>query len=312
MGIKNTITYDNGKTFNINNNNINRIQNHIKKLQSILSRKTRDSINYNKILYHERKLHKRINNIKNDLMNKEIHNLVMNYNVICIEDLSINNMIIHNEDNKKSHNINKSIYNNNISMFINKLYNSCNKYNIKLITCNKYYPSTQLCNNCGYINTELRNNLNTREWICLLSTDTAMDENEIIRQYGKRWNIEVLFKSSKQYLKFGKDFQSPSFEAQNAQIAIAFSRYILIALEQRESKDYRSCGELFMFFCQELQDISFIQSLALVISLLKEGMMKLLGISEKQIQAVVDYVIAALPGYLRRTLIIANNQTQVA
>jgi len=158
----------------------------------------------------------------------------------------------------------------------------------------------------------LPNRANTREWIYLLSTDTAMDENEIIRQYGKRWNIEVLFKSSKQYLKFGKDFQSPSFEAQNAQIAIAFSRYILIALEQWESKDYRSYGELFMFFCQELQDISFIQSLALVISLLKEGMMKLLGIYEKQIQAVVDYVIAALPGYLRRTLIIANNQTQVA
>ena len=158
----------------------------------------------------------------------------------------------------------------------------------------------------------LPNRANTKEWICLLSTDTTMDENEIIRQYGKRWNIEVMFKSSKQYLKFGKDFQSPSFEAQNAQIALAFSRYILIAIEQRESKDYRSCGELFMFFCQELRDITFIQSLALVVSLFKEGMMKLLGLSEKQIHVVVDYVISALPGYLRRTLIIANKQSQMA
>ena len=49
----------------------------------------------------------------------------------------------------------------------------------------------------------------TKERICLLSTDTEMDENEIIRQYGKRWNIEVMFKCSKQYLNFGKDFSIP-------------------------------------------------------------------------------------------------------
>ena len=107
----------------------------------------------------------------------------------------------------------------------------------------------------------LPNRANTKEWICILSTDTEMEENEIIRQYGKRWNIECMFKCSKQYLRFGKDFQSPSFETQNAQVAIAFTRYMMIAIEQRESEDYRSCGELFMLFYTELQDITFIQSL---------------------------------------------------
>ncbi len=153
----------------------------------------------------------------------------------------------------------------------------------------------------------LPNRANTKEWICLLGTDTEMDENEIIRQYGKRWNLEVVFKCCKQFLKFGKDFQSPSFEVQNAQIAIAFTRYMLIAIEQRESEDFRSCGELFMLFYQELQDITLIKSLALIVSLFKKGMMRLLGISDKQIQAVVDYVVSALPGYLQRTLFIANS-----
>ena len=74
-----------------------------------------------------------------------------------------------------------------------------------------------------------------------------------------------MFKCSKQYLKFGKDFQSPSFEAQNAQVAIAFTRYMMIAIEQRESKNYRSCGELFMMFYTELQDTSFIQSLSIFV-----------------------------------------------
>ena len=152
----------------------------------------------------------------------------------------------------------------------------------------------------------LPNRANTREWICLLSTDTEMDENEIIRQYGKRWNIECMFKCCKQYLHFGKDFQAPSFEAQNAQIAIAFTRYMLIAIEQRESEDYRSCGELFMLFYQELQDITFIKSLALIVALFKDGMMKLLGVTEEQVESVVNYAVSALPGYLQRSLSAAN------
>jgi len=158
----------------------------------------------------------------------------------------------------------------------------------------------------------LPNRANTKEWICIMSTKTRMKETEIIRQYGKRWNIEVMFKCSKQYLKFGKDFQSPSFEAQNAQIAIAFARYMLIATEQRESEDYRSCGELFMLFYQELQDVTFIQSLSLIVALFKEGMKRLLGISEDQIQVVVDYVVSALPGYLQRTLTFANTLVSAA
>ena len=158
----------------------------------------------------------------------------------------------------------------------------------------------------------LPNRANSKEWICLLSTDTEMPEREIIRHYGKRWNIELLFKCSKQYLRFGKDFQSPSFEIQNAQIAIAFTRYMLIAIEQRESEDYRSCGELFMWFYQELQDITFIQSLGLILKLFKEGMIKLLGITEEQVQSVVDHVVSALPGYLQRSLSIANGIAAVA
>lgn len=156
----------------------------------------------------------------------------------------------------------------------------------------------------------LPNRANTREWICLLSTDTEMDENEIIRQYGKRWNIEVMFKCSKQYLRFGQDFQSPSFEVQNAQIAIAFTRYMLIAIEQRESEDYRSCGELFMLFYQELQDITFIKSLTLIVALFKEGMMKLFGVTEEQVQSVVNFVVSDLPGYLQRSLSTANDMVQ--
>ena len=87
---------------------------------------------------------------------------------------------------------------------------------------------------------------------------------------------------------------------------------MLIAMEQRESEDYRSFGELFMLFYQELRDITFIKALALIVELFKEGMMKLLGATAAQIQSVVDHAVSALPGYLQRSLLAANNLAEAA
>lgn len=35
----------------------------------------------------------------------------------------------------------------------------------------------------------VRNRSNRKDYLCLITTDTAIDENEIIRIYGKRWQI---------------------------------------------------------------------------------------------------------------------------
>lgn len=37
----------------------------------------------------------------------------------------------------------------------------------------------------------VRNRNKRKEYLCLISTDVNLDENEIIRIYGKRWDIEV-------------------------------------------------------------------------------------------------------------------------
>jgi hypothetical protein len=38
----------------------------------------------------------------------------------------------------------------------------------------------------------VRNRSNRKDWIALICTDMTIDENEIIRIYDKRWDIEVL------------------------------------------------------------------------------------------------------------------------
>lgn len=46
----------------------------------------------------------------------------------------------------------------------------------------------------------VRNKANRKDWLAFICTDTTLSEEEIIRIYGKRWQIEVLFKACKSIL----------------------------------------------------------------------------------------------------------------
>ncbi|WP_331281946.1 transposase, partial [Lactobacillus delbrueckii] len=56
----------------------------------------------------------------------------------------------------------------------------------------------------------VRNRYNRKDWIALICTDMTIDENEIIRIYGKRWDIEVFFKTCKSFLKLGTEYHGLS------------------------------------------------------------------------------------------------------
>nr|WP_244324829.1 transposase [Sporofaciens musculi] len=51
----------------------------------------------------------------------------------------------------------------------------------------------------------IRNKNKRKEYLCLISTDVSLSEEEIIRIYGKRWDIEVFFKVCKSYLNLSKN-----------------------------------------------------------------------------------------------------------
>ena len=50
---------------------------------------------------------------------------------------------------------------------------------------------------------------------------------------------------------------SLSYDALTAHTAIVFTRYMLLALEQRQNEDQRTLGELFFFLVDEMADIPF-------------------------------------------------------
>ena len=41
----------------------------------------------------------------------------------------------------------------------------------------------------------VRNKSSRKDWLVIVSTDMELSEEEVIRVYGKRWDIEVFFKA---------------------------------------------------------------------------------------------------------------------
>jgi len=82
-------------------------------------------------------------------------------------------------------------------------------------------------------------------WPALISTDLELANEEIIRIYGKRWDIEVFFKMAKQHLKLAKEIQCRDFDALIAHTSIVFMRYMFLAYQCRKETDHRAFGELF-------------------------------------------------------------------
>ena len=148
----------------------------------------------------------------------------------------------------------------------------------------------------------VRNRNNRKDWIALISTDVTLSEEEIIRIYGKRWKIEVFFKTCKSMLNLGRECHSTSYDALTAHVAVVFVRYMFISLEQRKDCDDRSLGELFYNMIDELADITYSESMFLLVEVMVSTVKELLKLSDEQIQLLVDEFYNKLPSYLQNRL----------
>ena len=148
----------------------------------------------------------------------------------------------------------------------------------------------------------VRNKANRKDWLAFICTDTTRSEEEIIRIYGKCWQIEVFFKTCKSMLSLIGECHSLSYDALTAHVAIVFTRYMLLAMEQRQNEDQRALGELFFFLVDEMSDITFSRSLSILIDALMASLQEILKISDEQLTAFTADFEARLPEYLRNAL----------
>lgn len=148
----------------------------------------------------------------------------------------------------------------------------------------------------------VRNKANRKDWIALISTDMEISEEEIIRRYGTRWEIEVYFKTCKQYLKLLKECNSPSFDAFTCHLAIVAVRYMILSVSQRANSDDRTIGELFWIITAEAAEISYNHSLCLILQALLETIQEFFHVSDEQMDAFVISFMGKLPEHLRQAL----------
>lgn len=148
----------------------------------------------------------------------------------------------------------------------------------------------------------VRNRNKRKEYLCLISTDTTLDENEIIRIYGKRWDIEVFFKVCKSYLNLSRECNSLSYDAMTAHTAVVFTRYMMLSLESREGSDNRSLGELFLYFSDEMSDITWIQAFRMLLQMFRTILNNNTELSDDKIDELVHTFMNTLPALLKSQL----------
>ena len=136
-------------------------------------------------------------------------------------------------------------------------------------------------------------NRNGRGWLALLSTDTDLPDEEIIRIYGKRWDIEVFFKMAKHHLNLEREVQVRDYDGLVAHASLVFSRYMFLALQQRFHDDPRSIGSLFHACCDEIQDLTLLEALHRVLTLALETVRKSGEFAEEVISSMLDAVMGA-------------------
>ena len=147
----------------------------------------------------------------------------------------------------------------------------------------------------------VRNRSNRKDYLVLISTDTTLTEDEIIQLYGKRWDIEVFFKTSKSVLHLTGECRSLSYDAMCAQCAIVFARYMFLAVGIRENQDLRSAGPLFCLIADELADISFAEAMEKLQLFLKE-LLEGFDTLQQNIGPLILKLLADLPAEITASL----------
>ena len=116
----------------------------LKRQQRKLSRKQKKSNNWFKQLLKVQRLYRRIKYIKQDIKQKSLLSLVKeNPQFITIENLNIKGLM-------KNRRISNAFQQIGLGYIVEWLKYKCNQYNIELRQVDRFYPSSQICNQCGH------------------------------------------------------------------------------------------------------------------------------------------------------------------
>ena len=77
---------------------------------------------------------------------------------------------------------------------------------------------------------------------------------------------------------------------------------MMLSLESRESNDSRSLGEIFLYFTDEMSDITWIQAFQMLLQMFQNILVDELELSEEKLDELVDAFMNAIPTVLKLKL----------
>lgn len=156
LGVKDFVITSDGELFE-NKHFFKKQEKKIKKLHKQLSRKVKGSNNRNKARIKLAKAYEHSVNQKEQYIHYVVNDLLKQYDIIFMEDLNVSGML-------KNHKLAKAIQEVGFYRFKSVLTDKSSNNGKRVVLVDRFYPSSKMCNNCGYVYKELI--LNEREWQC--------------------------------------------------------------------------------------------------------------------------------------------------
>ena len=157
VGIHSYYTDSNGDVAD-NPKNLKQSLKQLARAQRSLSRKVKRSHNFEKQRIKVATIYEKVCNRRNDFLQKLSSTLISENQVVCIEGLKVANMM-------KNHHLAREISDASWSAFRRMLEYKSDWYGNNLVVTPTFYPSSQLCSQCGFQNSKVKN-LATRKWTC--------------------------------------------------------------------------------------------------------------------------------------------------
>lgn len=157
MGIKTFAVCSDGTEY-ANPKHLAKSEKKLATLKRQLSHKVKGSRRYERTRKQAARLHEHIANQRKDTINKISTKLIRENDVICMEDLAVQNMV-------KNHKVAKAISDAGWGEFKRQITYKAKWYGREMVKIDRFFPSSQICSECGakWAGTK---DLSVRKWKC--------------------------------------------------------------------------------------------------------------------------------------------------